>query len=190
MPSYLKKMSKKLLSYLKEKLKKADLAEIVDIFLFGSAVKGKEFPQDIDLCIIFRKKIIDKTIADIENKLKGLNVHISSLSIDNFFKKPHPLIKTLLIEGVSILNKKPFAENFGFSAYSLYSYSLSKLKPSKKVRFIYLLKGRNSIGIVKKFDGEWIADTCFILPIQKDSEMLIILKKWQIPFKRKEALVH
>ena len=183
-------MPKSLNKYLKEKLEGIDLTEIADIFLFGSAVKGKEFPKDIDLCVVFRKKILENVIKSIENRLKEFNIHTSSLTIDNFFRKPHSLIKTLLVEGTSILGGKPFIQNFGFSAYVLYSYDLSKLKPSEKVKFVYLLKGRKVEGIVKKMNGEWIIDSCFIIPIQKDSEMLIILKKWAIPFKRKEVLIH
>ncbi len=185
-------MLKKLSVYLKKELKGLDLTEIVDILLFGSAIKGKEFPKDIDICIIFRKKISEEIINEIENRLKEFNIHVSSLVVDNFFRKPHSLIKTMLVEGKSILNKEqPFIKNFGFSSYVLYSYDLSKLKPSEKVKFVYLLKGRKKeIGIIKKMNGEWIADSCFIIPIQKDSEMLIILKKWAISFKRKEALIH
>ena len=183
-------MLKKLSKYLKGKLKGIDLTEIADIFLFGSAVKGKEFPRDIDICIIFREKISKKMIENIEDRLKDFNVHISSLIVDNFFSKSHSLIKTLLLEGVSILNGKPLIQNFNFSSYVLYSYNLSELKASEKVKFVYLLKGRKEKGIIEKMNGEWIADSCFIIPIQKDSEMLIILKKWAIPFKRKEALIH
>lgn len=184
-------MPEKLSNYLRKKLKGINLTEIADIFLFGSVVKGKEFPRDIDVCIVFRKKILEDKIKEIENRLKEFNVHISSLEIDNFFRKPRSLVKTIFVEGVSIFNKKSFIQNFGFSAYVLYSYDLSKLKSSEKVKFVYLLKGRKKEpGIIKKMDGEWIADSCFIIPIQKDSEMLSILKKWQIPFKRKEALIH
>lgn len=184
-------MPKELINYLKKKLKGIDLTDIADIFLFGSAVKGKEFPRDIDICVVFRKRGLEEKIRDIENRLKEFNIHVSSLIVDNFFRKQHSLIKTLLVEGVSIFNKKSFIKNFGFSAYVLYSYDLSKLKSSEKVRFVYLLKGRKKeSGIIKKINGEWIADSCFIIPIQKDSEMLSILKKWKIPFKRKEALIH
>jgi predicted nucleotidyltransferase len=183
-------MQKELSRYLKEKLKGLDLKEIADIFLFGSAVKGKEFPNDIDVCIIFREKISEKITSDIKTRLKKFNAHISSLVVDNFFKNPHSLIKTLLLEGVSIINNKPFIQNFGFSSHVLYSYELSKLKPSEKVKFVYLLKGRREEGMVKKMSGEWIADSCFVIPVQKDSEMQIIMKKWNIPFKRKEILIH
>lgn len=183
-------MPEKLMNYLRKNLKGLDLAEVIDIFLFGSAVKGKEFPKDIDICIIFRKKISEKLIKDIENKLKEFDIHISSLIADNFFQKPHSLIKTLLAEGISVFSKKSFAQGFGFSSYVIYSYNLSEIRPSKKVRFVYLLKGRKEPGIVKKINGEWLADSCFIIPMEKDSEMLVIFKKWSIPFKRKEALIH
>lgn len=183
-------MSKSLCISLKKQLKGIKLEEVADIFLFGSAVKGKEFPQDIDICVIFRKKISNEAIKEIENRLKSLNVHVSSLNVDNFFRKPHSLIKTLLVEGISIFNGNSFIQNFGFSSYALYSYSLSKLKPSEKVKFVHLLKGRDGNGIVKKLEGKWITDGCFIIPFQKDSEMLTILKKWMIPYQRKEILVH
>lgn len=183
-------MSKNLYKSLKKKLNGIDLEEIVDIFLFGSAVKGKEFPRDIDLCIIFRKKISNEIIKEIENKLKDVNIHLSSLNVDSFFRKPHSLIKTLLVEGISIFNGNSFIQNFGFSSYVLYSYSLLKLKPSEKVKFVYLLKGRDGDGIVKKFKGKWIIDGCFIMPIQKDSEILAIFEKWMIPYQRKEILIH
>jgi predicted nucleotidyltransferase len=167
------------------------MKEVADIFLFGSAIKGKEFPEDMDICVVFKQKVSNEVLLELEKILKEFKVHISSLTVDNFFSKPHSLIKTMLVEGVSLINEKPFIQNFGFLSSALYSYNLSELKLSEKVKFIYLLKGRkNNEGIVKKFGGEWLADSCFIIPITKDSEMLAILKKWLIPFKRKEVLIH
>lgn len=183
-------MLKNLSKYLKKKIEGLDLSEVADIFLFGSAVRGKEFPKDIDICVVFRKKIIRETIDAITKRLGKLNVHISSLSIDNFFKRPHSLIKTVLVEGKSILTSKIFIQNFGFSSYVLYSYNLSKLKLSDKVKFVYLLKGRKEEGMVKKLKGEWMADSCFIIPVQSDSEILAIFKKWFVQYKRKEVLIH
>jgi len=183
-------MLKSLGKSLKEKLKGTDLSEIADIFLFGSAVKGKDFPKDIDICIVFKNHIIKKKVAEITNKLYEYAIHASCIGTDDFFRKPHPLAKTLLVEGVSILNGKPFIQNFGFSSYALYSYNLSKKKPSDKVKFVYLLKGRKEKGIVKRFGGLWIANSCFIIPVQRDSEMLIIFKKWEISYQRKEILIH
>jgi len=184
-------MSAKLEKYLKKVIKRIDLSEIVDIIIFGSAVKGKEFPEDIDLCIIFRKKENIEVANDISNKLKNLNVHISTLTIDNFFKKPHSLAKTIFLEGKSIFTGKSVIGNLGFSSATLYSYNLSKLEQSEKVRFVYLLKGRkDEMGIVKRFKGEWLADSCFMIPVEKDDEMLQIFKKWKVPFTKKEVFIH
>jgi len=183
-------MLKKLKNDLKRKLEKIDRTEIVDILMFGSAVKGEPFPNDIDLCIIFRGKINNEMLADISKRLKTFNVHISSLSIDDFFKKPHSLIKTLLVEGISILTGKSLSENFGFRPYALYSYNLSGIKSSHKVKFVYLVKGRNSKGFVEKLNGLWIADSCFMIPIEHDKEILTMFRKWVVPFIRKEMLVH
>ena len=176
--------------YLTEKLKGIELKEVVDILLFGSAVKGKEIPQDIDICIIFRKNIKEELIEDIKKRLRDFNLHVSLLTVDNFFRRPHSLIKTLLVEGISILSGRPLLRNFSFFSKVLYSYDLSKLRQSEKVRFVYLLKGRKGDGIIKKFEGEWFADSCFIIPIEKDSEIIAILKKWAVPYKRREMLIH
>ena len=110
--------------------------------------------------------------------------------IDNFFKKPHSLAKTLLVEGISVLSGKSLANNFNFSSYSIYSYNLSKIKASEKVKFVYLLKGRKDRGIIERLGGEWLADSCFLAPIDKDKEIFEIFKKWKVPYKKKEALIH
>ena len=135
-------------------------------------------------------KVYDQ-LSSTTKRLEKINTHISSLTVDNFFRKPHSLIKTLLAEGISILTNKPFVQNFGFLSYAIYSYDLSQSKASEKVKFVYLLKGRKGEGIVKRFKGEWIANSCFIIPINKDSEMLAVFKKWSdVRYKKREVLIH
>ncbi len=184
-------MSTRLEKYLKKKFEGIELTEVVDIVLFGSVVKGKEFPRDVDICVIFRSKVDNKIINKISSRLKKADIHISSLAIDDFFRKPHSLIKTILLEGKSILTGKRIINNFGFSSAIIYSYDLSNLKQSKKVRFVYLLKGRDGrIGTIKKIGGEWLADSCFIVPLGKDNDISSIFKKWGVEYKKKEALLH
>ena len=51
----------------------------------------------------------------------------------------------------------------------------------KKVRFVYLLKGRpNQDGLVVDMDGQFLVPGCFIIPSDKDSEMSDIFKQWEI----------
>ena len=115
---------------------------------------------------------------------------MSSLVVDQFFTKPHSLAKTLLLEGVSLITNNKISDNFDLIPFTLYTYDLKREKPSKKVRFVYLLKGRNqSKGIIEQFKGEYISPSSFIIPVEKDEEMLEIFKKWNIKFYRKKIML-
>ncbi len=184
-------MSKKSkeLSKLKNKVSKLVSDDIVDILIFGSAAKEKTNPTDIDIAIIFRKNINRETLKKFQNSL-GEKYHISSLTIDQFFSRPHSLAKTLLFEGISLLTNKKLAQNFNLQSFTLYKYDLKKEKPSKKVRFVYLLKGRNkNKGIIEQFKGTYISNSSFMIPIEKDEEMLEIFKMWEIKFYRKKLML-
>lgn len=72
----------------------------------------------------------------------------------------------------------------------LYTYDLASLESSKKVRAVYILKGRNKEkGIVKEMNGEFLANGCFMLPLKHDKEMQEIMKKWNIRFKRRTIML-
>ncbi len=176
----------------KKLLSREERLKIADILVFGSAVKGKERPRDIDLAVIFLKDVDMEIIKKIEGYFeKGkLSVHISVLNVHDFFQKPHSLAKTLLHEGISLFSFQPLFRNFGFSSCALYVYDLRKMTPSEKVRFIYTFKGRNGMGIVKRLGGEFIADGCFLIPIEKDGEILEIFEQWHAPFVRRLILTN
>ena len=160
-----------------------------DIIIFGSFVKGRTMPKDIDICLIFKENISLNVVRDVQLRL-GDNFHVSSLSIDNFFNKKHNLAQTLLFEGISAKSGKNLSEIYSLDSYGLYNYDLSDMKKSDKVRFVYLLKGRkNCRGIVSEFNGEFLVNGCFIVPVEKDSEMLEIMNKWNVKFSRKRVLL-
>lgn len=162
--------------------------DILDIILFGSIVKGKTEPNDIDICIIFKEKIDKELILNLNNKFE--KVHFSILTAKNFFINPHALIRTLLFEGISLITNKKLSEIYGMKSYSLFSYNIKNLPNSKKVRLLYLLKGRrNENGVVKDFDGEFVGTNAFIIPVEKDKEMLEILEMWEVKFERKQIFL-
>lgn len=161
---------------------------ILDVVLFGSSVRGKLKPNDIDLCIIFKDKVDHHFITGINSKFE--NLHISALTIDNFFAKPHTLIRTLLLEGISLFSNKKLSNIYGLNSYALYNYNLSKIESSKKVRFIYLLKGRkNAKGIIENLGGEFLSPASFMVPINKDTEIVEIFNKWNIQYNRRLILL-
>lgn len=184
-------MSKKSkeLSKLKNKVRKLISGDIVDVVLFGSSVKEKTSPADIDIAVIFRNTIKRETLKKFQDALDERH-HISSLTIDQFFTHPHSLAKTILFEGISLITNKKISDNFNLQPYTLYKYDLKKEKPSKKVRFVYLLKGRaKSKGIIEEFKGTYVSNSLFMIPMEKDEEMLEILKKWEIKFYRKKIML-
>ena len=72
----------------------------------------------------------------------------------------------------------------------LYSYDLSKENASKKVQIVYLLRGRNTgEGLVKVWKGEFISNSSFIVPLESDSEIIEVLDKWKVKYKRKKLLL-
>lgn len=174
---------------LKKKVHKLLTEDIVDVILFGSSVKEKLHPKDIDIAIIFRDSIERELLKKFQDGL-GEKYHISSVVVDQFFTKPHSLAKTLLYEGVSLITNKKISDNFDLQPYTLYIYDLTREKPSKKVRFVYLLKGRaKSKGLIEEFRGKYISTSSFIIPVEKDEEILEIFKKWGIKFYRKKLLL-
>ncbi len=182
------KNSKKF-SRLKSEWKKSWKKELVDIFVFGSFARGKTKPRDIDICLVFRDKISRQILKKIETLL-GENYHLSSLVVDNFFAKPHSLAKTLLLEGKSLLSGNTFADVFHLKANLLYSYNLAREKASKKVRFVYLLRGRGKLpGLVEKWKGQFISNNAFLVPINQDSEVREVLEKWRVKYQRRRLML-
>ena len=126
----LSEVKKKLKIVLREK-------EVYDVVLFGSFVKGKSMPKDIDVAIISEKKNF---------VLKGF--HVSILSVSDFFK-PLSLVNTLFREGYSLKKNKSFAEVYGFKNKCLFRYELKNLSASKKVRAVKALDGTNETLVVE-----------------------------------------
>ncbi len=115
--------------------------KMLDIIIFGSAAKDKIEPNDIDLAVIF-KTAVDKWVISRLQAMLGERFHISALTADNFFTRFHTLSRTLLFEGVSLISNKKLSELYGLSAKVFYSYGLKGENESKKVRIVYLLRGR------------------------------------------------
>ncbi len=182
-------MSEKLnyCSVIRKIVNKLDFTKVLDLFVFGSAVKGKAKPNDIDLCIVFNKNLDVSFTKELSEKLEldGIRAHISSLTANDFFRNPHALAQTVLFEGVSVLTGKPLSELYGLHPRTLYVYDISDLEKTKKVRFVQTVKGKNyKKGLIEELGGAFIAPAAFTVPVEKDSEILELMAQWEIKFKR------
>lgn len=164
----------KLNKYLKDK-------EILDIILFGSFVKGKVMPNDIDIAVIAKKQIS----MDIPG------FHISILKPEDFFINPPTIIHTLLREGYSIKNKRPFSENYKFSNKVLFKYELTSLNLSIKVKIVNILRGKGKEkGLVNENSGEWLANQVFIIPVGNEHVFEKFFLNFKVKFNRFYILMH
>ena len=175
-------MNSKRLSEIKNKLKGLlKKKEVVDVILFGSAIKGKENPGDIDIAVISE--------CAFSKEIKGF--HVSSLKPKEFIENPPTLATTLLKEGHSLKKNQPFSENFRFKQRVMFVYALVNLEKSGKVRIVNLLRGKkNQKGMVEEFRGEWLSNNVFLSDINSEHIFSQFFISNKIKFKKFNLLLH
>jgi predicted nucleotidyltransferase len=157
------------------------LSSVYDVIVFGSYIKGKESPSDVDVAII----------SDEKFKLDMAGFHISFLKTDDFFKEVSSLVNTLFREGYSLKNKKSFSEIYSFRNRVLFSYSLEGLTASEKVRAVNYLRGKSGEkGLVLERGGEWLSNSVFFCLVQDDYIFEQFFIRSKIKFKKSYVLIH
>ncbi len=155
--------------------------KIIDVVIFGSSLKGKALPKDIDIAIITNEK----------NKYNLNGFHVSVISPEEFFTNIPSLATTLLREGYSLKNNKYLAERLKFKPNVIYIYKLNNLNNSKKVMIVRNLRGsKKEKGIVEKYKGEWLSNQVFTIPPESDSIFEKFFMYHKINFERKYLLIH
>ncbi len=161
---------------------------IFDITLIGSSIKGKSKPSDIDLIIIFKRKIPQKDIEIALNKIRSSNIHAGYVFFEDLYKES--IWQTIIHEGISLKNNKKISNLLGFKSSIIFSYNLKKMKPADKSRFSHSLYGRKKTeGLLFEVKGEELGRGCFSVPVEKSEEIYDFFKKWSIDFKVKKSLI-
>lgn len=144
--------------------------EIKDIILFGSFIRGKIKPHDIDILIIFKTKIN----KDIEYELKKLllkhakNISLLSKTEKECIEPSFDAREGILFEGYSLINSRFLADEFGFVSFGLFFYNTKNMTNVKKTRFYYALNGRRSNkGLIDEWDAIKISDNIIAVPLDK-----------------------
>lgn len=162
--------------------------EVIEIFVFGSFIKGKSFPKDIDIAILTHKKIS----SELKKKIsKIMGFHISILTAKEFFINPPSIVHTLVREGYGLKDKKFLAESYRFSNKVLFSYSVALFPSSTKVKIVSILRGKKGEkGIVESNGGEWIANQVFSVPLESEKIFDEFFNKFSVKFKKSYILIH
>lgn len=166
---------------------------IFDIIIYGSLVKNKEDPNDIDILVIFNegnlKKRLDK-IQSIKHKIKRKEkIDIKGILWQELFQEEFFARSGVFLEGISIFTGKPFAERIDFNGFAIFVYNLTNKSHAEKVKFNYILSGRKSEGLIKNLKGKHLAPGVIEIPIKNSLEFEDLLKKNNIRYFKKEVLV-
>ncbi len=166
---------KELKKNLKKFLKK--YKDIEDIIIFGSVVKEKFQPQDIDIAVITKKKDFS-VIGEIASQLPE-EADIEVLSSNQIYKTVVGL--SIISEGFSIKENKFLKDMVGLKPQKVYSYNLKELTSSEKRQFHRALKEH-----LDEVKGTRLGAGCVIIPIEKTGFFEDFLNRWNLKFKTKK----
>ena len=183
-------MLKRLKQYLESE--KKDKA-IFDIIIYGSSAKGKSKPTDVDIVVIFESGTLRERLEKIQNIKKGMDdyghkIDIKQMLLKGLFSVDVFSRAGIFLEGISIKTGGKFSERIGYKGFVLFLYDLSNLTHTEKIKFNYILSGRNTEGIIKRFNGERITKGAVKIPPEDSLSFEDILKANKVNYKKKNIL--
>lgn len=172
--------------------------EIWDIAIFGSLIRGKIVPRDIDLIIILNKSTKLQYKLNLAQELKQslkffYETDVKTIDIKDIFDKNFLARQAIIAEGYLIIRNKFLSELFGFKSYYIFQYSLQNLKTSQKIMFQYALKGRkgrDQKGIVSLKKCEHLGKGIVKVPIESSEEFKEFLEKNKVNYKIYKGLFY
>jgi hypothetical protein len=135
--------------------------DVIDIVQFGSSIYDEKKANDLDIAVIFQNIELKEQLEQAQQikkqiqLLSELPVHINSFSYYSLLDSSNFAKENILINGKSIITGESFVKIFGLTPKIQIYYSLEKLKKKDKVRFNYMLNGRNGeYGLLRERKGK------------------------------------
>lgn len=155
--------------------------EIRDIVLFGSALKGKAMPVDIDVAIVMQ----DKNMESVKNILKNIQdidakLHIEFLNPEDVYLERVGL--TILTEGYSIKENKFIRDILNIKPKEMIIYSINDMPHNEKLKF-----GRAIRNVLKTVNGEKMGTGNIVVPIEQAGYIDDFMGIWGIKYKIKKV---
>lgn len=160
--------------------------EVDDILVFGSYVKGKTTPEDIDIIIIFNKKVNKQVEYNIRKTFEKSyrNIAIISKTREALQDPSFDARESYLFEAKSLFTRQTLGEKYGFSSFGMYKYDFKNWNKLEKTKFYYALNGRGkSQGIINKLMGIKLSDRIVLIPLGNIEEFRAFLEGWNIEYK-------
>ncbi len=181
-----------------ERLKTRNEA-IFDIAVYGSYIRGKKKPNDIDFAIILEKGISEneKLLLSqefrtfLEKEKTGINADVQIVSFKDFVSQTFMARQGILAESYLILHQKSLSELLGFKTFTLFIFSLQGMPNSKKTIFSYALNGRRgSKGIRESLCCEHIGSGVIKVPVEFSEEFKLFLETHKIKYRTETAMFY
>lgn len=161
------------------------LPEVDDILVFGSIIRGKIHPSDIDIMILF-KKAVDKDAEYIirkEIEKHYGNASVISKTLKTALEPTFDARESILFEGVSLLSGKNLAKDYGFSSMGMIRYEIKGWTNLQKTKLYHALNGRSGKGgMLKELDCTKFSDNIIIVPLNKIEQIKDFIESWKINY--------
>ncbi len=166
--------------------------EVHDIVVFGSVVRGKEKPQDIDIIVIF-KKVVNKEIEyqikkEIEKQYE--NVSIISKTENTLFDSSFDARESILFEGKSLITGTAIGEKYGYVPIGIFKYQFKNWNKLQKTKYYHALNGRDGKkGIAQKLGCVKLSDGIIFVQLNNIEKFRSFLDSWKLDFIYIPALI-
>ncbi len=167
-------------------------SEVLDIILFGSAVKGKEKPNDLDILLLFKNKEDLDVAYELRKKLEKFvaEVHVTTKTYKGLFDKNFRARTVFLGEGYSLVKKEFVSKGLGYACISLFKYELKEFSQSRRMQLQYALYSRDKkSGISKELKLRKFADTIFFCPVENTEKLKEFFEQWNIKYEQFPVLI-
>ena len=173
----------KLRDNLKKLLKKTK--NIEDVLLFGSALREKRKPSDIDILVLFKTEVVVEELHLIrkEIELHYRNVQVVARTLKNISDTSFDARESYLFEAKSLITQKNLAEECGFSALGMFKYKFDDWTKLQKTKFYYALNGRGkSDGVKQLLNCIRLSDNVLLVPLNNIDEFKDFLESWKLKY--------
>lgn len=158
---------------------------LLDIILFGSSIKGKEKPNDIDILLLYKSsKNIDVSYALKKTiEAKGYCIEITDKTYNELLNPNFIAGISIISEGYSLVYNKFLFEGLGYLSFNLFKYELKQFNKSERMRFYYSLYGRNNEkGMLKMLDSIKFSDSIILCPVENVERMKEYFDTWKLKY--------
>ena len=166
---------------------------VVGIFLFGSVARG-DFDEysDYDLLVLFEDKALMWRSWDelfrVVGRLK-LNLHVVPETLEELKTANSVFLDELFRYGKVLFARLPlevFLQPVKFEPFCLIIYDMGGLSYRDKMKAVYFLYRKGSVGSVAKMGGIKLSEGCVLVPSNAGDEMIAKLSSFGVKAKKLE----